>query len=339
MITTAGLFDLQVNGFAGIDFNDAALTPEAFEKAIDGLLASGVTQFLPTLITATEDQLVARFAALDRAVSASPRARIMVPGYHLEGPFLNPAPGFCGCHPASAMIGADIGLVDRLRAPLSKPIVLLTLAPEQPGSLVVIAEAKARGIAVALGHSDARAATIKQAISHGASLATHLGNGVAHQMHKFDNPIMAQLTEDSLWGCFITDGIHVPKDALKVLLRAKGLARSIMVTDAVSAAGAATGRYPFAGMWVDRTEDGTVREKDAPHLAGSSLTMDQGVRNLVQWGLCSFEEAIALASSHPRKALAEIGLTLTDPGAVTWSAQHQVIETRLKGEVVSRRAV
>ena len=129
MITTAGLFDLQVNGFAGVDFNDAELTPAAFETAIDALLASGVTQFLPTLITATEAQLQARFKALDRAVQASPRAKAMVPGYHLEGPFLNPAPGFCGCHPAAAMIPADIGLVDRLRAPLSKPIVLLTLAP------------------------------------------------------------------------------------------------------------------------------------------------------------------------------------------------------------------
>ena len=86
MITTAGLFDLQVNGFAGVDFNDAALTPEAFETAIDAMLASGVTQFLPTLITATEAQLHARFAALDRAVQASPRAQMMVPGDHLEGP-------------------------------------------------------------------------------------------------------------------------------------------------------------------------------------------------------------------------------------------------------------
>ena len=241
MTTTAGLFDLQVNGFAGVDFNDAGLTPAAFETAIDALLASGVTQFLPTLITATEAELQARFAALDRAVQASPRAQSMVPGYHLEGPFLNPAPGFCGCHPSAAMIPADIGLVDRLRAPLSKPILLLTLAPEQDHAPEVISAARARKIAVSLGHSDARAATVKQAIAQGARMATHLGNGVAHQMHKFDNPIVAQLVEDSLWGCFIVDGIHVPKAALTMLLRTKGLERSILVTDAVSAAGAKAG--------------------------------------------------------------------------------------------------
>ena len=334
MITTAGLFDLQVNGFAGVDFNDAELTPAAFETAIDALLASGVTQFLPTLITATEAQLQARFNALDRAVQASPRAKAMVPGYHLEGPFLNPAPGFCGCHPAAAMIPADIGLVDRLRAPLSKPIVLLTLAPEQPHALDVISEARARHIAVSLGHSDARAATVKQAIAQGALMATHLGNGVAHQMHKFDNPIVAQLVEDALWGCFIVDGIHVPKAVLTMLLRTKGLERSILVTDAMSAAGAKAGRYPFAGFWVDRGEDGTVREKDAPNLAGSSLTMDQGVRNLVVWGLCRFEDAITLGSTNPRKALAEQGIAVSDPGQVRWSEDHRVIETVLNGEVV-----
>jgi N-acetylglucosamine-6-phosphate deacetylase len=231
-----------------------------------------------------------------------------------------------------------VELLDRLSATLSRPILLLTLAPEQPGALAVIAEARNRNMAVSLGHSDARAATIKAAIQQGARFATHLGNGVAHQMHKFDNPIMAQLTEDDLWGCFIMDGIHVPKESLKVLLRAKGLDKSILVTDAVSAAAAKPGRYPFAGMWVDRTEDGTVREKDAPHLAGSSLTMDQGIRNLVNWGLCSFDQAIALGSHHVRQSLNENGISLDDPGEVVWSDDHQVVETRLKGEVVYRKA-
>ena len=124
---------------------------------------------------------------------------------------------------------------------------------------------------------------------------------------------------------------------LTMLLRTKGLERSILVTDAVSAAGAKAGRYPFAGFWVDRGEDGTVREKDAPNLAGSSLTMDQGVRNLVAWDLCSFDEAIMLAADNPRKALAEQGLLVQDPGLVRWSDDHRVIETVLNGEVVFKR--
>jgi N-acetylglucosamine-6-phosphate deacetylase len=220
---------------------------------------------------------------------------------------------------------------------LSRPILLVTIAPELPGSLVFIEQARRRGIAVALGHSDARAATVHDAVAAGATLATHLGNGVAHQMHKFDNPILAQVVEDGLWGCFIVDGIHVPPHALRMLTRTKTLAKSILVTDAVSAAGAQPGIYPLAGMVVERGEDGTVREKGATNLAGSSLTMDQGVRNLVHWGLCSFDEAIQLGSANPRKALAEGGVLVDDPGEVVWSDEHEVVEVRLGGRVAYRR--
>lgn len=334
MTTTAGLFDLQVNGFAGVDFNDPGLTPERFDQASRALVATGVTQFLPTLITASEASLAARFKALDAAVSASPLARTMVPGYHLEGPFLNPAPGFCGCHPAADMMPPDIALVDRLAAGLSRPILLVTIAPELPGSLDFIKQVRRRGIAVALGHSDARAQTAREAVEAGATLATHLGNGVAHQMHKFDNPIIAQATEDGLWGCFIVDGIHVSLPGLRMLTRTKTLARSILVTDAVAAAGAPPGRYLLAGMAVERGEDGTVRQNGASHLAGSSLTMDQGVRNLVRWGLCSFDEAIRLGSANPRKALEECGMKVVDPGRVEWSDDHRVTGVRLDGGIV-----
>ena len=249
---TPGLFDLQVNGFAGVDFNDSGLTPDRFEHALNKILSTGVTQFLPTLITADRSTLLHRFKALEVAVSASERAQTMVPGYHLEGPFLNAAPGFSGCHPAAVMTDPDIGLVDEIQAQLSKPIVLITLAPERPGALDFIKQARARNIAVAIGHSDARTPVVKEAIAAGATLSTHLGNGVAHHMHKFDNPIIAQLSEDHLWGCFIVDGIHIPLPVCTLYLRSKTLAKSILVTDAVSAACADVGHYPFAGMTVER---------------------------------------------------------------------------------------
>lgn len=338
MSVTAGLFDLQVNGFAGVDFNDAGLAPNRFEQALRAMLATGVTQVLPTLITADEATLAARFKALDAAVAASPLAQIMVPGYHLEGPFLNPAPGFCGCHPASAMIPPDIALVDRLRGPLAKPIIIVTIAPELPGSIAFIKAARERGMAVALGHSDAREDAVQEAVAAGATLATHLGNGVAHQMHKFDNPILAQATHDALWGCFIVDGIHVSPAGLRMLTRTKTLGRSILVTDAVSAAAAPPGRYPLAGIMVERSQDGTVRQTGAAHLAGSSLTMDQSVRNLVRWGLCAFDEAIRLSGEHPRAALAACGIAISDPGEVVWSEGLEVLETRLNGQVAYKRS-
>ena len=335
--TTPGLFDLQVNGFAGVDFNDAQLTPQAFDRALRAMLETGVTQVLPTLITADAQTLAARFKALDDAVRQTPLAQAMVPGYHLEGPFLNPAPGFSGCHPASAMIEPDINLVDRLRAGLSKPILLTTIAPERAGSIPFIQQARERGIAIAIGHSDARLAIVNEAVAAGASFATHLGNGVAHQMHKFDNPILAQAVDDRLWGCFIVDGIHVPSYACKMLVRTKSVEKSILVTDAVSAAASPAGRYPFAGMMVERAADGSVRDVGTPYLAGSSLTMDQGVRNLVDFELCAFDAAIAMASVNPRKAFFECGITIPETGSITWSDDHQVLETRLNNEILYKK--
>lgn len=337
MIITAGLFDLQVNGFAGIDFNDAALTASDFERALNAMAATGVVQCLPTLITATEAQLQARFAALDEAVAHTRLGGLMVPGYHLEGPFLNPAPGFRGCHPAAAMIAPDIGMVDRLQAQLKKPILLVTIAPELDGAEIFIRAARERGIAVALGHSDGRLRDVQRAVEAGATLSTHLGNGVAHQQHKFDNPIFAQLASDGLMGCFIADGIHVAPHALCVMMRAKTEARSILVTDAVAGAAAKPGIYPFAGMRVERGADGAVREPGAPHLAGSALTLDDAVRNVVAWGLCSFADAVAMASAHPRAALAEAaarhGLALPQ-GEVRWSDDLRVIATTLMGDTL-----
>src|SRR5690349_15109710 len=121
-----GLFDLQVNGFAGVDFNSTSLVADALDRALAAMLSTGVTTCLPTIITASAEDLAKRFAALDRAVAESRLGPIMVPGYHLEGPFLNPADGYAGCHPPLAMIAPDADLVFRLEAELSRPILLVT---------------------------------------------------------------------------------------------------------------------------------------------------------------------------------------------------------------------
>ena len=134
---------------------------------------------------------------------------------------------------------------------------------------------------MAIGHSAATLAQVSEAADAGATLSTHLGNGVAHQQHKFDNPIVAQLAEDRLWADFIADGIHLSPAALKVMLRAKGVDRSILVTDAVSAAACPPGLYPFAGMTVEKAADGSVRQPNSPYLAGSALRLDEAVRNVV----------------------------------------------------------
>jgi N-acetylglucosamine-6-phosphate deacetylase len=332
-----GLFDLQVNGFAGVDFNDDAVTPERLDHALRAMLRTGVTACLPTLITARPDELRARFAALDAAVAASRLGRLMVPGYHLEGPFLNPADGYKGCHPAEAMTPPDFALFEALQSALARPILLVTIAPEMDAGGAFASRAAAAGVVVAIGHSAATSAQVGEAAEAGAVLSTHLGNGVAHQQHKFDNPIVAQLAEDRLWADFIADGIHLSPAALKVMLRAKGIARSILVTDAVSAAASPPGLYPFAGMTVERAADGSVRQPNSTYLAGSALSLDDAVRNVARWGLASPADAIAMAAAHPRAlrapALARRSIALA-PSEVVWSADLAIESVSLDGSLV-----
>jgi N-acetylglucosamine-6-phosphate deacetylase len=333
---SAGLIDLQVNGFAGVDFNSTALTPDAMDHALQAMLRTGVTTCLPTLITAPEAMLAARFAVLDAAVAGSRLGQAMVPGYHLEGPFLNPAPGYAGCHPPEAMIAGDCGLLDRLSAGLRRPILLLTLAPERPGAEATIGWARRRGTLVAIGHSAACMAEVAWAADRGTVLSTHLGNGLPHLLAKFDNPLLAQLAEDRLSASFIADGIHIPPFALRALLRAKGLARTILVTDATAAAAATAGHYELAGMAIERTANGAVRVPGATVLAGSSLELDQAVRNIVAWDIATADDAIRMASANPHTlllpALAARGTRLSH-GSIEWSPLLEPVSVRV-GEIV-----
>jgi N-acetylglucosamine-6-phosphate deacetylase len=337
---STGLTDLQVNGYAGVDFNDAALTAAALDHALAAMLRAGVTTCLPTLITAAEAPLADRLAALDRAVADSRLAPLMVPGFHLEGPFLNPAPGYAGCHPRAAIIPPDPDTLDRVTRPLRRPILLLTLAPEQQGAPELIARARALGIAVAMGHTAADAAATTRAAEAGVTLSTHLGNALPQPQPKFHNPLMAQLAEDRLQASFIADGIHIPPEVLKVLIRAKQPQRCILVTDATAAAAAPPGLYSFAGMTIEHTADGSVRLPGTATLAGSALCLDQAVRNLVAWGIADAASALAMASAHPAAvlgpALAHHGIRMPE-STVAWTEALYPAEINLGGRCFPAR--
>lgn len=331
MPTSPGLVDLQVNGFAGVDFNDPAITPDALDQALEAMLATGVTTCLPTIITAHPRELVERFQALDKAVAGSRLGPLMCPGYHLEGPFLNPAPGYHGCHPPDAMTAARPELVGEIERGLSRPILMVTLAAEIEGAVALTRALAGAGKIVAIGHSAADFDQVAAAAEAGLSLSTHLGNGLPQSLHKLANPIFAQLAENRLMAGFIADGIHLHPKALKALIRARGFEGSILVTDAVVAAAAPVGHYCFAGMAVERMADGSVRQGDGL-LAGSALCLDQAVRNLVAWGIATPAQAFAMASSHPlsaiRPALAAHGLALA-AAEVEWSDDLFVKRVRL----------
>ncbi|MGB3387571.1 MAG: N-acetylglucosamine-6-phosphate deacetylase [Pseudaminobacter sp.] len=332
---TSGLIDLQVNGFAGVDFNSGTLAAAEVDRALEAMLACGVTTCLPTLITAKPDTLAARLKVLDDAVAASRLGPLMCPGYHLEGPFLNPSAGYAGCHPPSAMTAADPLLLDHLQKLSARPILLTTLAPEVEGGIEFVRQMSRRNMLVSIGHSACNFRLAEEAADAGAGLSTHLGNGLPQVLSKLDNAIFAQLAEERLVATFIADGIHVPPKALKALIRAKGHEASLLVTDAVSAAGAPPGSYGFAGMQVESHEDGSVRIPGAVGLAGSSLRLDEAVRNVVKWNIATFDQAIAMASTRVAEilgpALRAHGIALPE-SEIEWSADMTVKRVRVGGE-------
>ncbi len=331
-VSTPGLFDLQVNGYAGVDFNASGLTPDALDHALEAMLRAGVTGCLPTIITAHRDELFERFAALDAAVAASRLGPSMVPGYHLEGPFLRAEPGYAGCHPPAAMGDPDADMVLELSGGLVRPILMVTLAPERNGALAVIARLKAAGMTVCIGHSAADFAQVEAAVAVGLSVSTHLGNGLPHHLPKLDNTLLAQLASPGLVGCFIADGHHTTPEALRALISLKGIDRSVLVTDAVLAAAASAGIYSFAGMTIERDASGVVRVPGQSNLAGSALELDQAVRNVVAWNIANPAQAIAMASDNARATIAGAArhhdLTLPQ-GETVWSDNLRVVSCRV----------
>ncbi len=169
------------------------------------------------------------------------------------------------------------------------------------------------------------------------TLSTHLGNALPQPQPKFHNPLMAQLARDRLHASFIADGIHIPPHAMRVLLRAKGVSRSILITDATAAAGTAPGLYHFAGMTVQHMEDGSVTVPGGATLAGSALCLDQAVRNMIAWNLASPAAALAMASTQPAALIAPAlawHRIAAQPSRVTWSAGYRPLDVSLGGRLV-----
>lgn len=317
-----GLFDLQVNGFAGVDFNDAGLTARRLDAALEAMLQTGVTGCLPTLITAHPQQLRERLAALDAAVRDSRLGPAMVPGYHIEGPFLNDGEGYRGCHPATAMTDPQPDLIAEIGRGLYRPVLLITLAPERAGGITAVRRFREMGMVVAAGHSAADFATIRAAADAGMSMSTHLGNGLPQRMHKLDNTLLAQLAEPRLTACLIADGHHISPGALRALIDLKGRENCVLVSDAVVAAAAPVGSYDFGGMQVHHLADGRVVDAARSGLAGSALRLDQAVRNVVDWKIAAPAQAFAMAGDQARAAIAGAlrhHQIVLEPGLACWS--------------------
>jgi N-acetylglucosamine-6-phosphate deacetylase len=286
-----GFVDLQCNGFAGVDFNRPETTPEQICTAIRAMWRTGCTRVLPTVITAAPERLEHLLRTLVAARKLDAEVRRSVPGFHLEGPFISPLEGARGAHPREHVRPCDGKLWQRLQRAAEGLIRLVTLAPEAGGALAFIRRLRRENILVALGHTLASRAQISAACAAGAQLSTHLGNGCPQMLHRHENPVLAQLGEDQLTATFIADGIHLPPDVLRSFIRAKTPARSILVSDAMAAAGAPPGRYTIGDLLVEVGRDRVVRQPSSPNFAGSALTMDAAIRNATACGALTLREA------------------------------------------------
>lgn len=293
-----GFVDLQVNGGFG---HEVGTDSKALARLADKLPATGVTSFLPTLISLRGEQLAAAMQAYLACLSlAPPRPRALPLGLHLEGPLL--APSRHGAHERRNVENATAGEIERLVLANDPAMVrLVTLAPERPGALPLVAGLKARGVVAALGHTEGTFEEMTAGFDAGASAVTHVFNAMSPFGHRAPGAVGAALTDDRVVVTLIADGVHAHPAALALAVKAKGPARVALVTDATAAAGLGAGSYRLGGRVVI-SDARAVRLPDGT-LAGSALLMDQAVRNLVAFAKVSAADALRAASEVPARLL------------------------------------
>ncbi len=312
-----GLFDLQVNGFAGIDFNAPDLTSDRLAGALHQQRGTGVTRCLPTLITSGLEL----FARNARIIARSTDPAIA--GIHMEGPYLSPEDGPRGAHQREHVTSASVADFERRQEAADGRIVLVTLAPEVPGALALIEHLVKADVRVAIGHSGGTPQQIEAGIAAGATLATHLGNGCAQMLPRHPNVIWTLLSDDLVTASLIVDGHHLPAATVKAMVRGKGAARTILVTDATAAAGCGPGRYSIGHVVCESAADGRVSLPGTPYLAGSSLTLPRAVANTVRFTGLPIETVLPMVSTIPAWYL---GTTTVGTVIADWEPERGSLE-------------
>lgn len=297
------LFDMQVNGIAGLDLQIPGLTPDTVGEMTRVLAANGVACWCPTLITGPLPRMTQACRAIERAIDQNSRIARAIPGIHLEGPHISPMDGPRGAHGLQYVRKPDRKLFDSFYDAARGKIAYVTIAPELPGAIDYIRHVTQRGVVAALGHHNASADHIARAVDAGATLSTHLGNGLASMINRHQNPLWPQLVQGRLAASVIPDLEHLPPDVLTTFLHAKGLRNIALVSDCVHIAGLPPGDYDLGGQPVELLPSGRVCLKGTGLLAGSSLMLVQGVVNFAHCTRLSLPDAVACATSVPRRIL------------------------------------
>lgn len=342
-----GLIDIHINGSFGADFN--RVPAEQVIEAIHALPEHGLVACCPTIITDEPQAMLAALGELTKAREQDWLVAKMVPGFHIEGPFISPVDGPRGAHPACWVRLPDYNEVQRWQEVTGGLVKIVTIAPELSGAIPLIEKMARDGIVVGLGHSDTASEESKliidDAVGAGARLATHLWNGTFRQHARHLGGISRLLWDARVMATFIVDGYHIHQDVIKLSLRTKGISRSILVSDAISGAGLSDGSRCRLGDLELVVKNGAFRlPGDDVLLAGSALTLDQAVMNAVKFGSVSFDEAFLMASVNPAHLL-DLESTLIDSRLANgicyrfnqWQKTIVIEMTIIGGEVVYQK--
>jgi N-acetylglucosamine-6-phosphate deacetylase len=304
-----GFVDLQVNGYCGDDVNDEEPDPEAIVSLTKRMVAMGVTTYLPTIITATEVRITAALQAIAEARRRSSLVANAVPFVHVEGPSISPTEGFRGAHPVEHVRPPSLAEFDRWQGASGGLVGMVTLSPHFRGMEAYVSALTARRVHVALGHTNASAEEIHRAVNAGARLSTHLGNGIAGTIPRHSNVLWPQLAEDRLTATLIADGHHVPADMFKVMVRAKGFDRCILVSDTVALAGMPPGTYttPVGGR-VELHAKGRLSLAGTEFLAGAVVPLKDGVARAMSMMGSSLADSLRMATENPGRFVGGLGM-------------------------------
>jgi N-acetylglucosamine-6-phosphate deacetylase len=309
-----GFVDLQVNGYGGIDFSAPDLTIDGIVEVSSALAARGTAGFLATMISSPTEVYRRNIPLIADAMALKPcRGRLL--GLHLEGPFLSPEPGFCGAHDLRNMRTADTTLFHELCDLARGTLRILTIAADIPGADTLSHSACDLGITVSIGHSAYTGADLDNLVRAGATALTHLGNGIPGMIDRHENPIWSGLAADELTAMLIADGHHLPASVLKTILRAKGAARTVIVSDITPITGLPPGEYEFGGGIVELEPSGRISNPERGCLAGSGVMLIDAMNHLASLRLLDPADLIAVSHTNPLR-LIDVESDTIPPGVV-----------------------
>ena len=304
LLVAPALVDLQINGYKGVSFTSTTVTCEEVKRVFDEMAAVGVAYLCPTLYTSPPGAMLHGLRTLQQACRRYPDVAAACVGYHLEGPYISPEDGPRGAHPRRWVRDPDEAELAAFQEAADGRVRILTLAPELEGAIPFIARRAAQGVVPALGHCSPTTEQVTAAVDAGARLSTHLGNGAHAVLPRHPNYIWDQLAEHRLYASLIADGFHLPPNVVKVMIRAKGLERAILVSDAWELSGMPPGLYPQDdGSVVEVAPDGRMDLRGTPYLAGANLPLSRCVANAAAFAGIALADAIDMASVNPWRLL------------------------------------